>query len=43
MTREEALRIVRKYNYVPEERAALETLIPELAESEEERINIIEK
>ena len=40
MTREEALRIVRKYNYVPEERAALETLIPELAESEDERIRM---
>ena len=38
MTKEEAIKILMGYSHTPQERAALETLIPELAESEDERI-----
>lgn len=38
MTRKEAIKILMGYSYTPQERAAMEVLIPELAESEDERI-----
>ena len=38
MTREEAINIVRNIYQTDKEKEALETLIPELAESEDERI-----
>jgi hypothetical protein len=37
MTKEEAIKILMGYSHTPQERAALEVLIPELAESEDER------
>jgi len=38
MTREEAIKILMGHSHTPQERAALEVLIPELRESEDERI-----
>ena len=38
MTKEEAIKILMGYSHTPQERAALEVLIPELAESEDEKI-----
>ena len=37
MTKEEAIKILMGYSHTPQERAALEVLIPELAESEDEK------
>lgn len=39
MTREEAIKILMGHSHTPQERAALEVLIPELRESEDERIS----
>ena len=38
MTREEAIKILMGHSHTPQERAALEAIIPELRESEDERI-----
>ena len=38
MVREQAIKILMGYSHTPQERAALEVLIPELAESEDEKI-----